>query len=167
MPKRSWVMVTRAQWFAMFHTPTWSIYRACSGSWESAGAADRMAELKRVMGEVMAVKRRRKIEGQPLAPYAAYDDLLEQCPAFAEFMTDASYEDGTNRPAPYVGLWCKQGAWHAKLKDDGEGLEIELAAPLLTELLKVVEGALLDPNAPWRGIRGWQAPDKSPKKKRG
>lgn len=132
--------------------------------WRSRERTLRMAQ---VLGGVLSMraKRLKKAEQGERAPHAAYDDLVEQFPAIAEFMAGSQFDDGKPRVGGWVGVSCRGGSWEALVKNNAEGQELVLAAPTATLLLALVEGSLLDPNAPWRPILGWQDPA-APRKRR-
>lgn len=141
------------------------ILRTASGKWWTKDQTDMLRQLTESREDLMA-KRMKLASGAPRPPHAGYADLLETMPSFAEFMTDSSFDDGMPRKGGWLCLWALQGSWRTKLKNDAEGLEIELAAPSWTDLLRLLEGSLTDPSAPWRPILGWQDPNAPRKGKR-
>lgn len=154
---KGWVVcVSNEGWVAWKESRFGSPSHVRYGFWGSYSRADQIEELREGVTRPM---KRRGVDGEASKrlPHAEYADLLETMPSFAAWMTDATFEDGTIRQGGWISVYARAGSWCATLKDSAEGLQITLNAPSWSQLLVLVEHAIIDPNAPWRpdtGLKG-------------
>lgn len=102
------------------------------------------------------IMRRRQKPGASTAqqPHADATELLERWPTLASWLTDPTFEDGESRQGGWMAVSADSGVFKALLKDQAEGLQINVSAATPRQLLDLVEHVLTDPNAPWRHDRG-------------
>lgn len=115
-------------------------------------ARERLAQIEELRAAMRGKMKRRTGAAEKGAklPHAEYADLLETYPTFAAWMTDSTFEDGTQRQGGWLSCYCRAGSWTITLNDAAEGLQLTLTAPSWSQALALVEHCLLDPDAPWR-----------------
>lgn len=154
VPERHWhpgarCWVSQEGWSLWWETRTGYVIRGLCGCWSSTGRSGQADQLQTAWEEIMA-KRIGGHGGIPRLPHAPVDGVVEQMPSWAEWMTDSEFDDGSERDGGWLSVWCRNSSWHAKLKDQTEGLELSLMASSWPQLLTLIESAFRDKNAPWK-----------------
>lgn len=107
-------------------------------------------DLAHLFHEGVKMKRPEKqVSDSPLS-HAPVDELVSSHPYLAEWLTDATWDDGEKREAPTVTLWAQDGGWRCSLRDRALKRVAWLTAPSLIDLLAMADELLNNPDFRWR-----------------
>jgi len=102
-----------------------------------------------IWGDIM--KRKDLSKNKTSLVHADGGALLKPFPNLREFLTAAVFEGSKDRrESPTLTVWASGGTWRCSVKDRAEGLVLWITAPELGEVLEMLEGFVLSPDAPWR-----------------
>lgn len=144
------VWVSRSRFVLLWRSRAGYVFAGRCLPFLSQTADDQVGEIfTQVWSEQM--KRKDLAKSKSLASHADPLELKKSYPSLAEFMTAATFEGSKDRrESPTVTLWATGGTWRASIKDRAEGLVLWLSAPLISELLLMMESFVLSAEAPWR-----------------
>lgn len=118
-----------------------------------------------VRESTMAKRIETTVQGLPnLEPLAHGGQWAAELPQLTAFMVDCNYDDGAPRKGGRLFISVERGSWVVVLKDQNQGLQLEIAVEKPEQMLHALEAALSSPSAPWR-IDQW-AKSRSTKQKK-
>jgi len=126
------------------------VYRGRCVPFLSPNGEDQISQVWGVIwGDIM--KRKDLSKNKTSLVHADGGALLKPFPNLREFLTAAVFEGSKDRrESPTVTIWASGGTWRCSVKDRAEGLVLWVTAPELGEVLEMLEGFVLSPDAPWR-----------------
>jgi len=144
------VYVSRERAAVLYSARQRHVYKGFLLSFLSPNAHDQRLQIANAIWKEQEVKRKDPKAMSGLATHASPGALADDFPHLAEFLTTATFEDGTRRESPTVTIWAAGGQWKCSVKDRAESLVMWLSAEKLQELMQMLELFVLESDAPWR-----------------
>ena len=85
-----------------------------------------------------------------LEPLADGGQWSIQFPKLTSYLVDCNFSDGSTREPSKVFFRVERGKWVACLKEPNQGIQLEVAVDLPTEMMTALEAALSLLKPPWR-----------------